>query len=106
MEVDGLEDTDVALDLERILTDEQVLERLEAVHRVARADADDPLIGLDADDGDRELGAWDRIPGSRERRVERNAEALETDGADPHRASIADRLRSSPRRRRLRTAVP
>ena len=34
--------------------DEQVLVRLEAVHRVARPDADDALVGLDPDDRDRE----------------------------------------------------
>ena len=37
-------------DRERILTDEEVLERLESVHRVARADPDDALVGLDPDD--------------------------------------------------------
>ena len=91
MEIDGLEDADVALDLERVPPDEQVLVRLEPVHGVARPDADDPLVGLDADDRDRELGARHRVPRRRERRIERDEESLEPDGADPHGASIADR---------------
>ena len=50
MEVDRLEDPDVAGDGERVLADEQVLVRLEPVHRVAGPDADHALVGLDADD--------------------------------------------------------
>ena len=40
----------MARDGQRVLPDEQVLERLEAVHRVARPDPDDALVGLDPDD--------------------------------------------------------
>ena len=68
MEIDRLEDADVAGDGQRILADEQVLEGLEAVHRVARADAHDALVGLDADDRRREARAGDRVPGRGERR--------------------------------------
>ena len=74
MEVDRLEGPDVPGDGQRILADEQVLERLEAVHRVARADPDDPLVGLDPDDRRRERRPRDGVPGGRERRVERDHE--------------------------------
>ncbi len=95
VEVDRLEDSDVPSDRERILTDEEVLEGFETVHRVARADADDALVGLDADDRHRERGSRHGVPRRREGRIEGHAEALETDGADPHGASIADVSRSS-----------
>ena len=50
MEVDRLQRPDVARDGQRILAEEQVLERLEAIHRVARPDAHDALVGLDPHD--------------------------------------------------------
>ena len=67
VEVDRLEDPDVAGDRQRVLADEQVLERLEPVHRVARADPDDALVGLDPDDRRREAtcaGRGPRPPGT------------------------------------------
>ena len=94
VEIDRLEDADMAIDGERVLADEQMLERLEPVHRVTRADADDAFVGLDPDDRHRELGPRHGVPGRGERRVERDAEALETDGADPHHPSIAETPRS------------
>ena len=84
VEVDRLEDADVAGDRQRIAADEQVLEGLEAVHRVARSDADDALVGLDPDDRRRERAPRDRVPGGRERRVERQDETVEADGGDTH----------------------
>ena len=71
VEVDRLEDADVAGDGQRVLADEQVLVRLEAVHRVARADADHALVGLDAHERDREEPPRLGVPGGRERRLER-----------------------------------
>ena len=65
VEVDRLEDADVVRDRQRIAADEQVLEGLEAVHRVARSDADDALVGLDPDDRRRERAARERVPGGR-----------------------------------------
>ena len=91
MEVDRLEDPDVAGDGQRVLPDEQVLVRLEAVHRVARPDADHALVGLDADDRDREGPCAARVPGRRERRLERDTQALEPDRGDAHHdRSIAE----------------
>ena len=52
---------------------------LEPVHRVARADPDHALVGLDADDRDRERRARDRVPGGVERRVQRDPEPVEPD---------------------------
>ena len=103
VEIDRLEHADVARDRQRILPDEQVLERLEPVHRVARTEAGHALIGLDADDRDRELRARHRVPGRREGWLERHTQPLEPDGADPHERSIADRL-ATPRLRAA--AVP
>ena len=70
VEVDGLEDAHVAGDGERVLADEQMLERLEPVHRVARPDAGHALVGLDPDDGRRErpcAGPGPRPPGTADR---------------------------------------
>ena len=89
VEVDRLEDADVTGDRQRIAADEQVLEGLEAVHRVARSDADDALVGLDPDDRRRERAARDRVPGGRERRVERQDETVQSDAGDTHVGSIA-----------------
>ena len=89
VEVDRLEDADVARDRQRVLADEQVLERLEAVHRVARADAHDALVGLDADDRGGERAARDRVPGGREGRVQGHDEPAQADGGDAHVGSIA-----------------
>ena len=90
VEVDGLEHADVACDGQRVLPDEQVLVRLEPVHRVAGPDADHALVGLDAHDRDREGPTRLRIPGGRERRFEGNHETLQPDGRDPHHGSIAE----------------
>jgi hypothetical protein len=90
MEIDGLQDTHVPGDGERVLPDEQVLEVLESGHRVTRADPDNAFVGLDTDQRDVEGGARDRIPGRRERGVEGQAQTLQPDAGDPHAASIAD----------------
>ena len=91
VEIDRLERPDVPGDRQRILTDEQVLERLEPVHRVARSDADDALVGLDPDDRDRERRPRHGVPRRGERRVQRDAQALQPDRGDPHESgSIAD----------------
>ena len=84
VEVDRLEDANVAGDRERVLADEQVLEGREPVHRVARADAHDALVGLDADDRRRERSSRNGIPGRVERRIERLDEAIEPDRGDLH----------------------
>ena len=84
VEVDRLEHPDVAGDGQRVLPDEQVLERLEPVHRVAGPDADDALVGLDPHDRHREGRPRHRIPGRRERRIERDPQALEPDRGDAH----------------------
>ena len=89
MEIDRLEDADVARDSERILADEQVLEGFEAVHRVAGPDADDAGVGLDADDRGREPSPGNRVPGGRKGRVERRIRRSRRIGTDTHRASIA-----------------
>ena len=79
MEIDRLEDLDLVGDRQRIGADEQVDERVEAVHRVARADADDPLVGLDPHDRGREAAARDGVPGGREGWVERQDQPVEAD---------------------------
>jgi len=89
VEVDRLERPDMPGDGQRILPDEQVLERLEAVHRVARADPDDALVGLDPHDRGGERAARLRVPRGVERRVQWDDQAIEADGGDAHGASIA-----------------
>ena len=64
-------------------------ERLEAVHRVARADADDALVRLDPDDRDREDGPRQRVPRRRERRIERDPESIQADRGDTHREAVS-----------------
>ena len=71
-------------DVQRVGADEQVDERVEAVHRVARADADDPLVGLDPHDRGREAAARDGVPGGREGRVQREHQAVQPDRGDAH----------------------
>ena len=65
--------------------DEQVLELLEADHRVAAADPGQPVVGLHAHDRGVERAARHRIPGGVERRVEREPQALRRDRGDLHR---------------------
>ncbi len=90
VEIDGLEDADMAGDRERVPPDEQVLVRLEPVHRVTRAHADDTVIGLDAHDRDREGTPGLRVPRGLERRFQGNHESLQPDRRDAHERSIAD----------------
>ena len=97
VEVDRLEDPHVPGDRQRILSDEQMLERGEAVHRVARPDPGDALVGLDPDDGRRERPSRDRVPGCRERWVERQDKPLQADRGDAHGGSIAYRLATAER---------
>src|SRR5688500_5432204 len=61
-----------------------MLKRLEAVHRVARADTHDTLVGLDSHDRRGERTARNGIPGGVERRGERLHETIEPDGGDLH----------------------
>src|SRR5690606_20082983 len=81
---DRLQRADVAGDGPGVLADEQVPERREPVHRVARADADDALVGLDTDEGGGERAARDRVPGGGERRVEGQLEPGDADVGDLH----------------------
>ena len=89
VEVDRLDRPDVASDGQRVPADEQVLERVEAIHRVARADPHDALVGLDPDDRGREGPARDRVPRGREGRVQRHDQSLASDRGDTHERSIA-----------------
>jgi hypothetical protein len=89
MEVDRLECADVRRDGQRIAAEEQVLEGVEAVHRVAGADPDDTLVGLDPDDRRGEGSTWLGVPRRGERRVERDRQPVEPDARDAHPASIA-----------------
>ena len=84
VEGDRLERPDVARDAQRVLAEEQVLVRREAVHRVARADARDALVGLDPDERRRERRPRDGVPGREERRVERSLEPRDADPGDAH----------------------
>ena len=102
VEVDRLEDADVVRDRQRIAADEQVLEGLEAVHRVARSDADDALVGLDPDDRRRERAARDGVPGGREGRVEGQDQTVQADAGDAHVGSIAQSSTRTRQRPRLR----
>ena len=94
MEIDGLERADVRGDRQRIAPEEQVLEGLEAVHRVTGADPDDTLVGLDPDDRRGERSTRLRVPRRRERRVERDRQPVEPDARDAHGASIAQSSQS------------
>ena len=69
---------------QRVLPDEEVLEGVEAIHRVAGAGTDHSLIGFDTDDGRRKRPTRNRVPGGVERRIERLDEAIEPDGGDLH----------------------
>jgi hypothetical protein len=89
VEVDRLEGADVRGDRQWIASEEQVLEGLEAGHRVARADPDDTLVGLDPDDRRGERPTRLRVPRRRERRLERDRQPVEPDARDAHAASIA-----------------
>ena len=80
----------MARDGERILTDEQVLERGETVHRVPGPDPDDALVGLDTDNRHREGPSRDGVPGGHERRIERYHQTLPPNGGDFHDRSITD----------------
>src|SRR5439155_9939291 len=84
MECDRLERADVAFEVERVAADEQVLEPRESVHGVARADSDEALVRLHADERRLEAATGLGIPGGREWRVEREHQPLEADGRNPH----------------------
>ena len=71
VERDGLESPHVAADGERVLTDEQLGVRLETVHRVARPDAAQALVGVHEHERRRIAPAGDGIPSSGEGRIER-----------------------------------
>ena len=68
-----VEDTRVALDIERIMADEEVLELLEAQHFVSRRDAGQALIRVNAGDVAVKLAARARVPACMKRRVEIDA---------------------------------
>ena len=54
-----------------VLADEELYVTIEALHGVARADADDAFVGVDAHDRRVESRARHRIPGGMKWRVER-----------------------------------
>ena len=69
---------------QRVAADEQVLELLEAGHRVAGADPGQALVGFDADDRRVELAPRIGVPGGVEGRVEWQPQPLHPDRGDPH----------------------
>lgn len=62
MKVQALDSRDPLDDVERIGADEQVREAVEAVHGVARSDADQALVGVDEHQRRIEVPARHRIP--------------------------------------------
>jgi len=84
VERDRLQHPNVALDLERVLPEEELGVALEAVHRVPRADAGEALVGVDVDEGGLERASRRRVPGGLEGRVEGQPQAPQTDARDPH----------------------
>ena len=84
MELDVVEDAVVTLEVERIAADEEMLVSGEAGHRVAGADAFEPLVGAHADDRRVEIFARAEIPARPERRVEREAVMRDLDRGDFH----------------------
>ncbi len=69
---------------QRVAIDEQMLERLKAVHRVAAADPGEALVGLHAHDRGVEPGPRLRVPGGVEGGIKRQAEPLYPYGGDLH----------------------
>src|SRR5438067_10350470 len=84
MEVGGLDHLDVPDNVERVLTQEEVLDRLEPVHRVAGADARDTVVGVHTHDRRVEMPPRLRIPRSVQRRVEPKAQPVKADVDDLH----------------------
>ena len=85
----NFEHADVARDGQRILPDEEVLIGPEPVHGVARTDADDALVGLDAHDGHSERPTRLGVPSGHERRIERDAQWFEPDRTDAHEPAVS-----------------
>ena len=83
MELQIVENADVALDVERIVADEQVLVAGEAQHRIARANAL-VVAGAHAHERAGVAGARPRVPRRVERRVERQAVVADFDRVDVH----------------------
>ena len=81
---DRLERPRVTRQQQRIAADEQVLEILEAGHRVAGADARQALVGFDADDRRVELAPRIGVPRGIEGWVEWQPQPLHPDRRDPH----------------------
>ena len=84
MEGDRLEHPDVALDVERVVPDEEVGVALEPVHRVAGADARQALVRVHVDERRLERVPRLRVPRGLEGRIEGEAQPPEADGRDPH----------------------
>ena len=77
------EDAVVTLEQQRIVTDEQLLVAGEAEHLVARAIADQPLIGRDAHDRGIEVHPRLRVPAGVKRRLVAQPVVGDLDGCDP-----------------------
>lgn len=74
----------MALDRQRVVADEQRLVAGEAGHSVARADADQALVGLDPDDARVDGRPGTAVPARLKGRIERQAMAGDRDGGDLH----------------------
>src|SRR5437868_11203541 len=81
----------MALEIERILADEQLLVIGEAIQRVAAADAHATGIVEDADDRRRETRAAARIPRRAQRRIEPELMMRDRDPGDATHSSNAHR---------------
>ena len=82
MEADVVEDAPVALDLQRILADEQGLVTLEPKHHVAGAVAGDAEVGVNGDDRSVPEGARLGVPARVERRIEMQSMPGDLDAGD------------------------
>ncbi len=91
VQLDRLQRARVAREAQRVLAEEQVGVGDEPVHRVARADADEALVGLHAHERGVEGRPRNGVPGGAEGRVEGERQALERDRRDAHRARVRHR---------------
>jgi hypothetical protein len=78
----------VAVEIKGIAADEQVLMAGEPQHGVARADTDQPLVGLDPNDGGIKVFARPAIPGRKERWVEVDPVVADSDALNFHDAMV------------------
>ena len=106
VEADRLDDGRVPGDLQRVAADEQVTERLEAVHGVTGAVPGHALVGLHPDQGGVEPGARHRVPGRAERRVQRQPHPVQPDRGDLHWARASSGMATRLTRRADTAASP